>query len=168
MNHYAATKQAFEALLAFYAETAALRAVTLRLFDTYGPGGRRQKLFRLLATCAREGTELAMSAREQLLDVVYIDDVVQALLLAAQRVLSAQAPAHEIYAVGSGQPRPLREVVEQYGRACGRPLRVQWGARPYRPREVMVPWAAGRPVPGWRPRVGLEEGLRRMLAEVPP
>ncbi len=35
---YAATKEAFEALLAYYVETAGVKAVTLKLSDTYGPG----------------------------------------------------------------------------------------------------------------------------------
>jgi len=35
---YAATKQAFEDILKFYQEACGLRVITLKLFDTYGPG----------------------------------------------------------------------------------------------------------------------------------
>jgi nucleoside-diphosphate-sugar epimerase len=37
VNLYAATKQAFESLLQYYVEAHGLRAITLKLSDTYGP-----------------------------------------------------------------------------------------------------------------------------------
>jgi nucleoside-diphosphate-sugar epimerase len=58
----------------------------------------------------------------------------------------------------------LREVVLVFEEAAGTKLPIEWGGRPYRSREVMRPWDRGRPVPGWRPRVGLLDGIRRTLA----
>jgi hypothetical protein len=43
--------------------------------------------------------------------------------------------------------------------ATGTALAASWGARPYRAREVMTPWAGGEPLPGWRAAIPLEEGL---------
>lgn len=34
--------------------------------------------------------------------------------------------------------------------------------RPYRKREVMVPWNKGENVPGWSPKVSLEEGIKQI------
>jgi hypothetical protein len=44
----------------------------------------------------------------------------------------------------------------------GKELEVEFGALPYRPREVMVPWTNGKRLPGWKINVPLAEGLRRM------
>ena len=63
------------------------------------------------------------------------------------------------YAVSSGDPMPLREVVELFEKVKGRPLPVQWGKRPYRKREVMVPWNRGEKLPGWEPKISLSEGM---------
>lgn len=158
---YAATKQAFEAIVAFYVETTPLRAVTLKLFDTYGPGDRRGKLFSVLRKAAEGGSPMAMSPGEQRIDLVYIDDAVEAFLVAGERLLRGRVSGHEAYAVSSGRPVRLRDVVDLYGRVTGRRIPVDWGGRPYRPREVMVPWSKGVPLPGWRPVVTLEEGIRR-------
>lgn len=163
VNLYAATKQAFEAVLQYYVEACSLSVVTLKLFDTYGPRDPRPKLFTLLRKVAMESEPLAMSLGEQLIDLVYIDDVVAAFVLAAERLLAGEAQGHERYAVSSGAPLPLRNLVELYGRIVGRELPIRWGERPYRPREVMVPWNTGVSLPGWEPRVGLAEGLRRMV-----
>jgi nucleoside-diphosphate-sugar epimerase len=160
---YAATKTAFEAVLGYYVRAEGLRAVTLKLFDTYGPGDRRRKLFALLARAARSGERLAMSAGEQKIDLVHVDDVVRAFIAAAARVRAAPAgAAPESFAVSSGAPIPLRELVAAYERAWGVTLAIDWGARPYRRREVMEPWSRGLPLPGWRPQVALEPGLRTL------
>jgi nucleoside-diphosphate-sugar epimerase len=94
---------------------------------------------------------------------VFIDDVVEAFLLAAQRV--REVKSMETYAVCTGSPIRLRDLVETWQKVTGKRLNIQWGARPYRPREVMRPWSGGTVLPGWRPTVGLEEGVRRMETE---
>jgi len=155
---YAATKAAFAALLRYYVEVHGLRVVTLKLFDTYGTGDTRPKVLNLLKRLANDGSSLAMSPGEQLVDLVYIDDVLDAFLLACQQ-LDAQPQAMEEYGVSSGQPLPLKDIAALYAQVSGKPLNIEWGGRPYREREVMVPWHSYRSVPGWQPRVGLAQGL---------
>ena len=159
---YAATKQAFETILVFYSETTPLVSATLRLFDVYGPGDTRPKLFNALRQAMLDGRELAMSPGAQLLDLVYIDDVIDAYLHAASLLATSSCQKNAVYAVSSGKPMPLKEVVATYCRVVGRELSIQWGKRPYRPREVMVPWDKGAAVPGWAPKVPIAEGIKRM------
>jgi nucleoside-diphosphate-sugar epimerase len=163
---YAATKQAAEDVLAFYADATPLRVVTLRLFDTYGPADPRPKLLAALRRAAA-GETLRMSPGEQLIDLVHVDDVVDAYVAAWAHADRTPGAAAEAFAVSSGAPLPLRDLAGLFGRVAGRPLAIEWGGRAYRAREVMVPWSAGTPVPGWRPRVGLEDGLRRLLRDEP-
>lgn len=157
---YAATKQAFEDLLAYYVQAHGFKACTLELFDIYGPGDDRPKLFNLLRWLAGNGERLSMSPGEQLIDLVHIDDVVSAYLCAASLVLAENREMHSRYVVSSGQSTLLREVVGAYARIKGVSLAIDWGGRPYRLREMMTPWSGGRPLPGWAPRITLEEGLR--------
>ena len=160
---YAATKQAYEMILKYYLETTALKVITLKLYDTYGPNDPRKKLFALLETAAKEQQLLKMSPGEQLIDIVYIDDVVQAFILAAQRLQKQNKTNHEIYAVSSGNPISLKKLVAIYENVSGNKLDIQWGGRPYREREVMKPWDKGKWLPGWRPKYNLEQGIARIL-----
>lgn len=163
VNLYAATKEAFSDILAYYTAAKGLHAVTLKLFDTYGPGDTRKKLFTLLKKASETGEELQMSPGEQLLDIVYIDDVIDAFVQAIP-LLDVSEPAASGYAVSSGNPITLRSVVEIFSAAVGRRVNVVWGGREYRPREVMVPWNSGPAVPGWAPKWSLEDGLRKTYA----
>lgn len=162
VNLYAATKQAFEDILLYYVETGGVRAVTLKLFDSYGPGDTRRKLLRLLLDCLRSGEPVYMSGGEQVLDLVHVDDICRAFLRAAELAADPGQPDNAVYAVSAGQRRTLRAVVETLGQVAGCSLPIVWGAHAYRQREVMFPWA-GPSVPGWQPLISLESGLRALL-----
>lgn len=155
---YAATKQAFDDILIYYTEATPIKAITLQLFDTYGPNDPRPKLFHLLAKAAKSGETLAMSPGEQLIDIVYIDDVIDAYL-SATNLLSTLPRGHEVFAISSGSPIPLRSLVAVYERVVGVNLLIDWGRRAYRPREVMRPWSRGLQLKDWQPKIRLEEGV---------
>lgn len=148
---YAASKQAFEALLQYYVEVRGVAAITLKLSDTFGPGDVRPKLLNLLLQAAAEGRQMQMNSGEQLMDVVHVDDVVYAFVVAAQLLLDGKVAGHERYAVRAGEVIPMRELVERF--LAGRKLHVDiaWGVRPLRTREVMVPATVDPLLPGWHP-----------------
>jgi nucleoside-diphosphate-sugar epimerase len=160
VNLYAATKQAFEAILAFYVNAHGFRVATLALSDTYGPDDMRPKLMTALWRAARSGEALAMASGGQLLDMVYVDDVVDAYL-AAERALRTAGPVQLQYRVSSGAPLRLTELVAAFEAAAGVRLDVRWGARLDRQREMLVPWTGAMPPPGWQARVLLADGIRR-------
>jgi nucleoside-diphosphate-sugar epimerase len=163
-NLYAATKQAFEDVLAFSTVSGRLRAVTVNLYDSYGPLDHRGKLLGALVDALRTGDVLDASSGRQLVDLVHVDDVVRGLRTAAAACaaggLAADVP---YYALSSGRPCTLRELVDVLGRVAGRPVPVEWGARPDRAGDMTSPWDAGPPVPGWAPQVDLETGLTALL-----
>lgn len=164
VNLYAATKQAMQDLLAYYTDARGISAITLKLFDTYGLGDKRRKLIRILGDAARSGESLDMSPGDQIVDLSHVDDVVSAFLVAADRLLAAEEAISEQYFV-SGERCSVRELVAKVELAAGKPLTVNFGGRPYRDREVMVPIVpvpADR-LPGWSPRHTLQASLSELI-----
>ena len=161
---YAATKKAYEDIVQYYLETTNLRVILLKLFDTYGPMDPRQKIFNRLNDAIEKGICLDMTPGKQLIDMVHIDDVVEAYLIAATRLLNEQGRNYEEYAISSGQQIALRDLVETYLSAVRKDANIKWGGRKYRDREVMIPWNKGKPLPGWTPRISLKDGLRSVLS----
>lgn len=161
---YAATKQALEDILDFYADAFGLRVITLKLFDTYGPNDPRPKLVNLLVQAMKTGETLGMSPGEQVLDLVHIDDVTRAFAVCAQQLLdSVTYQPHQRYAVSSGKPLSVRQVVALLEQVSGKCANVTFGARPYREREVMFSWQAGSPPPGWKAGFDTCTGLKSLL-----
>ncbi|NEP77377.1 MAG: NAD(P)-dependent oxidoreductase [Okeania sp. SIO3B3] len=160
---YAATKRAFHDLLHFYCDAHGLKATTLVLHDTYGPADPRPKLFSLLKKIAQTGESLDMTAGEQIIDLVYIEDVAHAYIQAAELLAAQPAGGGRPtrYAIRGGNPISLQELVRVYAQTTGATLNINWGAKPYREREVMAPWG-GEPLPGWTPGTSLQRGIALM------
>ena len=160
VNLYAATKQAFDTIIKYYVEAHQFNVCTLKLFDTYGPNDPRPKLISLLYKCAKEGVGIEMSPGEQIVDLVYIDDVVEAYCVAVE-VLEKQVKGHKTYGVTSKRPMTLREIVQIFEEITKMPLNVVWGGRPYREREVMRLWDTFETLPFWAPKIPFEIGIEK-------
>ncbi len=163
VNLYAASKQAFESLLSYYVEAHGFKVITLKLYDTYGPGDTRLKLLSLLKHAANSGETLQMSLGEQTIELVHVEDVIDCFIAAGVRLLQGEVGSPEVYAVRSGEPISLKDLVGMLAKISGRQLNVVWGARQYRQREVMQPWTSGRTLPGWLPRISLATGLQEYI-----
>jgi len=162
---YAATKQAFESLLEYYVQLEDFRVVTLKLFDTYGEFDTRSKLFNILKNYSSSEQELSLSPGDQFLNLVHVDDVCRAFILSLSFLGKDTESFHRRYLVRSPVSYSLKEVVDIYKNVTGSNLRVDWGGRPYRRREVMVPTDNGVVLPNWSPLIDLETGLRRLKGE---
>ena len=148
-NLYAASKEAFDAIVKFYIAARGLQAISLTLFDTYGDHDRRNKLLAILPKLAAEGRRLALSPGEQQVDFIHVEDVAQAFLLAGTYLMKGRTDLCGDYVISSGKCVTLRELVRRYELLCGEKMPVDWGERPYREREIMIPWRGGRILPGW-------------------
>ena len=148
-NLYAASKEAFDAIVRFYEAANCLQRIGLTLFDTYGEDDRRNKLLAVLPKIAAEGKCLALSPGEQMVDFVHAEDVARAFALAGSYLAAGRTELCGDYVVSSGTAVTLRELIHRYECLCGEQMPVDWGARPYRVREIMIPWRGGRILPGW-------------------
>jgi nucleoside-diphosphate-sugar epimerase len=166
VNLYAATKQAADDLLLYYADARALSIVTLRLFDTYGHGDKRRKLIQILIDAARSGETLAMSPGEQIVDMTHVDDVADGFLIAANRLLALSKPRNECYLL-SGERYSVRQLCALVEEIMRRPLVPTFGGRPYRDREVMQPVTseAADALPNWTRRRNLHDYIAGWAAE---
>ena len=161
VNLYAATKQAFIDMAKYYSDVFGIRFCTLKLCDTYGPNDTRRKIFKLFKDYSESGEVLAMSPGEQKIDLIYITDIIEGFTRLA-KLLSSDAELSDEYVLTSGKQTPLKELAQMFSDVSGRKLNIEWGGRPYRDREVMVPWK-GMPVPGWKAKVTTEEGIIKFL-----
>lgn len=157
VNLYAATKQAFIDMAKYYSDVFGIKFCTLKLCDTYGPNDTRKKLFKLFKDYSESGEILKMSPGEQKIDLIYITDIIAGFTRLAE-LLTSDMKLDEEYVLTSGRQIPLKELAQLFCDVSGRKLNIEWGGRPYRDREVMVPWK-GTPVPGWKAEVPVEKGI---------
>ncbi|MEV5412340.1 NAD-dependent epimerase/dehydratase family protein [Thermopolyspora sp. NPDC052614] len=160
---YAAAKWAATGYARMFRDLWGVPVTVLRVAMVYGPG--RQSTARLVphvALSLLRGEDPAVSSGTRLVDWVYVDDVVEAFLLAAE----IEAASGRVLDVGGGGQVTVRETVELLARLVGGTARPRFGAVPDRPldRPQVSDIGPTADVLGWRPAVGLEEGLRRTVA----
>jgi dolichol-phosphate mannosyltransferase len=155
---YAATKLTTTLYVSAAAERHNLRLSTLRLYSVYGPFEEPTRLLPVLAVRGMEGKLPPLVSPEVARDFVYVDDVVDAYLSAAE------GPAG-VYNVGTGKQTTIREVVEIARRVFAISVEPQWGTMPDRSWDSTVWIADSRKIQrelGWKPKVALEDGFTRL------
>lgn len=159
---YAASKWAASAYGRMFYTLYGVPVVTSRLFMVYGPGQMdHQKLvpYVILSLLKKEAPRLSSGLR--LVDWVYVGDVVEGLLAAAQ------APGIEgkTIDVGSGKLVPIREIVNQLTELIEPGTQPSFGALADRTLERVC--AANteetKVLTGWTVRTSLAEGLQQTI-----
>jgi nucleoside-diphosphate-sugar epimerase len=152
-----------------YHQVYGIRATSLRLTNTYGPRmlirHNRQTAIGWLIRLAVEGRQIDLFGDgRQRRDFNYVDDVVEAILLAA----TTPAAEGEIFNLG-GDPVALREAVELLVELAASP----GGYRlvPFPPErkaidigDVNTDYSKITRTLGWTPRTSLRDGLARAVA----
>ena len=161
-NLYAATKQAFESLLKYYVDAFNFSAIWLTLSHVYGEHHARSTLMTDIAAAWKQRSSLTLLNPNARVDLVHVEDAARAFVQAAAMLEESAAQGRLLrYSVTSGQDTSATEVVRMFERLGSRRLILKTG-EPERPWRSMRPWR-GNVMPGWVPRISLEEGILRIL-----
>lgn len=145
-----------------------LQAMTLNLYDTYGPNDPRGKIVQFLVGQVGADTPLEISGGEQILELVYAADVADAIAAGMELISDTrsvgEALAPEPFWCYPDTAVTLRDIVDAVNFSVPEPIAVQWGARPYRVGEKFEREIEGKPrIPGWTQRIHLREGIAKVL-----
>jgi nucleoside-diphosphate-sugar epimerase len=163
ISPYGASKLAGESYGRVFQEIYGLEFVALRYFNVFGPrqdpGSPYSGVLSLFNAAMMEGTQPTVYGDgEQSRDFVYIGNVVEANLLAAE---VKSAPGHAIN-IGTGKRTTLNQTLALLGKITGRPAKAKYAApREGDIRDSQADIALAKNVLGYAPRFGFEEGLRR-------
>jgi UDP-glucose 4-epimerase len=161
-------KTAAETATLLYGELYRISACSLRLTNTYGPRMQmrhpRQGFVAWFVRLALEGREIELfGGGESLRDFNEVEDVVDAFLRAGV----SDAAVGEAFNLGHPEALTIREFAETLVEVAGSGSLTE---RPFPPDRadidigsVFTNYGKIHGVLGWEPRVGLREGLARMV-----
>ena len=157
LSVYGVSKLAAERYLRLLCDAGGVELSVLRPGNVYGPGqdpdGEAGVVAIFAARMLRGEPVTIFGDGSQRRDYLYVDDVVDAALLAA-----TGEPATCL--VGSGVATRTLEVFERMARLCGyerEPIFAD--ERPGDVQRVALDASRARALWGWEPRVGLEQGM---------
>lgn len=108
-NPYGASKAGGESLVEAYGECYGIRSCTLRLSNVYGRFDSYNRVIPLFIAQAARGQDLTVYGDNKLLDFLYIDDCVDALVRSVDRMNSVHG---EVMNIGSGEGHSLLQLAE--------------------------------------------------------
>lgn len=162
-SHYAVTKAAATQFCRHTAQSRGVHLPTLRLYSVYGPYEDPKRLMPQLILRGLNGELPSLVNPEVARDYVYVEDVIDAYLLAATR--PNQEPG-AVYNVGTGVQTTLGEAVNVARQVMGIAAEPKWGSLPHRQWDTNVWVADPRKISdqlGWRPRHTFLQGFSLMV-----
>ena len=159
---YGVTKLAAEHLCGVYARNWAVPTVSLRYFTVYGPRQRPDMAMHRMIEAGLAGDPFPLFGDGgQIRDFTYVDDAVEANVLAA----SVEVPAGSVINVAGSESVSLLEVIHIVEDIMGRPIALD--RRPGQPGDVQRTGGSDRRAAallGWSAKIRVQEGLRRQVA----
>lgn len=162
MSPYAASKASAESYCRAFCRSYDLETVILRYFNVYGPRQEHNPysgvITKFLSNASRGEPLVVYGDGEQTRDFIYIEDVVDATVLA----LENDNLVGETFNVCTGKSTTINELAQIVKEATGRNSQIMYG----KPRKGDIGNNYGDPVKaeeilGFKARVTLKKGLER-------
>jgi NAD dependent epimerase/dehydratase len=161
---YAASKSAADQLALSYGRSFDTPVVITRPFNTFGPRQSARAVIPTIITQALSRDAIELGATHTTRDFLYVDDTVAGLMASAV----AEGVEGEVLNLGTGVETSIADVSRVVLKLLGREVPLGFAAERARPaasevERLVADWSKAEARLDWRPRVDLEEGLRRTI-----
>ena len=162
---YSASKIGADKLMDSFHRSHGLPVTVLRPFNTFGPRQSARAVIPTIITQALAGDVVRLGSTDPRRDLTYVEDTAAGFVAAARSEMAVGRTVQ----LGTGESISIGEIVERVGAVLGKELTVETDAARVRPPQSEVqlllsdPALAGELL-GWRPTIGIDEGLARTIA----
>jgi len=162
---YAATKIGADKIAESFYCSFGLPVITVRPFNTFGPRQSARAVIPTIITQALSGKTVRLGALSPVRDLNYVQDTVRGFILAAENDRAIGSTIN----LGRGEGITIGELAKMILHLIDREVRIEVDDSRLRPeksevRKLLCDNRLAADVLGWRPKVSLEEGLRRTIS----
>jgi len=159
---YSMSKFFAEIAIRTFSELHGKNYTVLRLFNFFGKDMPENFFIPQLLHSLKQDAVFKMTKGEQARDFLYVDDVVQALLLSATKVKAR----NEIFNVCSNRSVTLKKLVTEFQKRLKSNCKIDFGALPYRKNEVWNMIGSNKRIRsklGFKPAYNLKEAINKLV-----
>jgi NAD dependent epimerase/dehydratase len=162
---YSASKIGADKLVESYYCSFDVRAVTVRPFNTYGPGQSNRAVIPTIISQALTSDVIRLGNLDAKRDFTYVSDTANGFIKAAQ----AQNVDGETFNLGYGSEISIGELTNLIIEIIGKPCTVEVEAQRLRPEKSEVTRlisdnTKAKTILGWTPEVGIRDGLSQTIS----
>ena len=163
MNAYALSKLVGEQYCELFEKLYGLEWNAIRPFNAYGTrmptSGIYTSAIATFIDVLKKNKPLQMfGTGEQRRDFIYIDDIVDQMMLMATSKVHGEA-----FNCGSGTNNSINEVLALIEKIAGKKANPEKVPAQFEPKGTLADISKAERMLGWKPKVSLEEGLRRVI-----
>lgn len=162
---YSASKIGADKLVESFYRAYGVQALTVRPFNTYGPGQSARAVIPTIITQALTQDVINLGNLEAKRDFTYLDDTVDGFIKAAE----AEGVQGETFNLGTGTEISIGELAQQVVELVGRPVQIAVDAERLRPEasevtRLLSDNSKAKQLLGWQPQTTLSDGLAKTIA----
>ena len=157
---YKESKYRAENLCREYHDKYGIDVTILRQFNIFGPGQGKDFLIPTIISQIKSG-QIVLKDPKPKRDLLYVSDLIDAYW----KLLKKGFRGHEVYNIGSSKSYSVEQIAECIVKLSRKDVRISY-LHERRKNEIMNVQAdisKIKRVLGWKPKVSLAEGLRKML-----
>lgn len=168
---YTASKTAFRAFVDYYSKLAGFRYITAVPYSVYGGKMTVKRIMDYIYESMDSDVPIAMTAGEQVLDFIHVDDVASFFTYVVKNVslFCMLEKNGEEFHLGTGRGTTIKEVASLMETLFGNKCNINWGGRKYRDRDIMyavAPIAKNLTLIGWKANISLRNGIGLMKSNL--
>ena len=152
LNPYTLTKYLGEEYVLSMGKLYNLPTISLRMFYIYGKSARQSSVFSKFAQQITNGEKLTVYGNgEQKCDYLYVDDAVDAILVAAKSNVT-----NDFFNIGAGKAYSVNELVSMIGKEA-----IHIKTNYDEPEYILADISKAKRILGWEPKISLDMGVKK-------
>ena len=163
LNFYALTKYIGEQYCELFYKLYGLEYNIIRPFNAYGPrmpitGIWTSAVATFIDALKNDKPFKTFGTGEQRRDFVYVDDIIDQMIL-----MTTSKAKNEAFNCGSGTNNSINEIREMVEKIMGKHMAFERLPGQFEKKQTLADISKAKRLLGWQPKIGLEEGLRRII-----
>ena len=159
-NTYCFTKRSGENICSDYIKYNKMRIIIFRLFNTYGPYQDSEFLIpSWIKKCKKKGKYLEILNGSIIRDFNYVENLIELIFILMKKKNIIGGP----FNVGSGRPAKLINLANYIANYFDKKVRDLNSKNTFGSKKQVSSIKKIKKVSGWRPKIGIEEGLIRTI-----
>ncbi|MDP2637767.1 MAG: NAD-dependent epimerase/dehydratase family protein [Candidatus Levybacteria bacterium] len=160
---YSISKLTSENLIRYYSNINHFKSIILRLATTYGPYMNKSKFISKAIINALDNRTIQLNSGQKKRNYVFVDDVIDAFLLAYRKSLFVETITINI---GQNSSIKLSDFINKIVSISNSSSCIKYGALPERATESsewLMNLSLAKEMLNWAPKIGLDDGLRKTI-----
>ncbi len=162
VNLYSSMKESYEKIAKYYYENNNIKFCTIKLSDTYGLNDSRNKLINLLINSLETKELVSINVSpEQPINLLHIDDVVNAFYLLIQEIEKNNVNNGDVYSLIAESSISIFEMISLIEKLSKSKLNIKW---PENRRKIFIAEPPNiKNINNWSSKVEFIEGIKSLL-----